>query len=230
VSLLVLRLRIPWADKEDAMTHTAARVAAAALLAVALLAGPATALAQEPAAPAVSPAGTPDRPRLEFGVGVSNLFALGTTPTSDFMLDGRVGLKLSRRWSLEGLVHVAPPDDSGFTGYYRVQAVYRIGQASLQPFLAVGGAGEMNYYKWRDFSARDSAGNVLWTQTAGSDFSGTAPYYPVVTVGLQKALGSRIAIRVELTMTGGVNDNGIAPAFMPAVSVSIPIGRYGTVR
>lgn len=212
------------------MTRTAARAASATLLAAAFLAGPSSTLAQEPAAPAASPSGTADRPRLEFGLGSSNLFALGTTPTSDFMLDGRVGLTLSRRWSLEALVHVPPPDDYGFGGCYRIQAVCRIGRANLQPFIAFGGAGEMNYDKWRDYTARDSAGNVLWTRTAGSDFGGTAPYYPVLTVGVQKALGSHLAIRAELTTTGGVNDNGIAPAFMPAVSVSIPIGRYNTAR
>jgi hypothetical protein len=37
-----------------------------------------------------------------------------------------------------------------------------------------------------------------------------------------------VAVRAELTTAFAVNDHGLAAAFLPAVSVSIPIGRYRT--
>lgn len=46
----------------------------------------------------------------------------------------------------------------------------------------------------------------------------------------QEVLASHLAVRAELTTAFGINDYGIAVAFLPAASVSIPIGRYCTVR
>jgi hypothetical protein len=39
-----------------------------------------------------------------------------------------------------------------------------------------------------------------------------------------------VAIRAEVTSAFGINDYGVAVALLPAVSVSIPIGRFPVRR
>jgi hypothetical protein len=191
-------------------------------VAVALLAAPAAAPAQD-----ASPA-RPERPRLEVGAGGSWFFGGGTMPYNTGMIDTRVGVKLSRHWSLEGLVHFMPESSPGISGYYRAQALWRIGDRSIQPFVAFGGAGEFSRYSWPDYHYNDYYTGEPRVIPAGSNFSITAPWYPTAAIGLEKALASRLIVRAELTTAFGVNDYGIAIAMVPAVSVSIPIGRYGT--
>ena len=194
------------------------------LVALAILAGPATAMAQEPVRAAA------DRPRVEVGAGGSVFFSGGTMPYTTYMVDTRVGVKLSRNWSLEGHVHFMPEAGSDVAGYYRVQALWRVGRKSVQPFIAFGGAGDFNRYSWPAYEwTRYDTGELMVTP-AGSHFSVSAPIYPTASVGFEKILAPHLAVRGELTAGFGINDYGIAVSLLPSVSVSIPIGRYRVTR
>jgi hypothetical protein len=62
---------------------------------------------------------------------------------------------------------------------------------------------------------------------------GTNPYTQFMVdtrVGFEKILASHLCVRAELTAAFGTNDYGVAVALLPAVSVSIPFGRYAVVR
>jgi hypothetical protein len=190
------------------------------LVALALLATPVTAMAQE------STAALPDRPRVEVGAGGSVFFSGGTMPYTAGMVDTRVGVKLSRNWSLEGLVHFMPEAGSDIAGYYRAQALWRIGRNSFQPFVAFGGAGEFRRYSWPEYEWSDYYTGEPRVTPAGSNFSIDPPWYPTAGVGFEKILASHVAVRAEVTAAFGINDYGVAVALLPAVSVSIPFGRY----
>jgi len=192
------------------------------LVAFAVLAASSTALAQEPA-PAVT-----ERPRVEVGIGGGWFFSGGTMPYETGTIDTRVGVRLSRSWSVEGLVHFLPGTSADVSGYYRAQALWRIGKGTLQPFLAFGGAGEFSRYSWPEYRYNDYQTGEPRVIPAGSDFHIEAPWYPTATIGFEKALASHLAVRAELTTAFGVNDYGVAVALLPAVSVSIPFGRYTT--
>ena len=190
------------------------------LVAFAVLAGSSSALAQE-STPTVT-----KRPRVEVGVGGSWFFSGGTMPYETGMIDTRVGVSVSRRWSVEGLVHVMLDGSADVSGYYRAQALWRIGKGTLQPFLAFGGAGEFSRYSWPEYRYNDYQTGEPRVIPAGHDFHIEAPWYPTATIGFEKTLAPHLAVRAELTAAFGVNDYGVAVALLPAVSVSIPIGRY----
>jgi hypothetical protein len=191
---------------------------------MALIGMPAAAGAQELAAPAAG------APRVEIGAGGGLFYSGGTMPVTDGMVEVRAGVRVSRSWSLEGLVDVQPPGNSSLYGYYRIQAAWRPPRPGVRPFVAVGGAGEMNWYRWPYYEVTDHDGHVLWALQPGSRFSVGAPYYPTASVGVEKILASRVALRAELTTAFAINDYGISVAFFPAVSLSVPIGRYRTSR
>jgi hypothetical protein len=190
------------------------------LFAAAALAPPAAALAQEPRPAA------PDRPRVELGAGGSVFFSGGTMPYSAGMIDTRIGVRVSRNWSLEGLVHFMPSDGSGALGYYRAQALWRLGCGRFRPFVAFGGAGEYSRYRWPEFQWVDYSTGEVHVTGAGSAFDITAPMYPTASVGIERIVLPHLAVRAELTAAFGINEYGIAVAMVPAVSVSVPIGRY----
>jgi len=194
------------------------------LVALAVLAFPAEALAHDTAS------ALPDRgrPRLEFGAGGSILHNGGTMPYTEGMIDTRLGVRLSRNWSLEALAHFLLGTRADVSGYYRVQALWRIGGGAVQPFLAFGGAGEFVRYSRPEYRYSDYYTGEPTVIPAGSYFSMTAPWYPTASVGLEKVLAPHLAVRAELTTAFGISDNGVAAAFVPGVSVSIPIGRYTT--
>jgi hypothetical protein len=192
------------------------------LVALAVLAFPAVAVAQDTAS------ALPDRPRLEFGAGGSIFHSGGTMPYTEGMIDARVGVRLSRNWSLEGLAHFMPETWTDVSGYYRVPALWRIGGGVVQPFLAFGGAGELIRYSRPEYRYSDYYTGEPRVIPAGSYVSMTAPWYPTASVGFEKVLASHLAVRAELTTAFGVNEYGVAAAFVPGVSVSIPIGRYVT--
>jgi len=191
------------------------------LVALVLLAFPAAAPAQE------SSPTRAERPRVEVGAGGSWFFSGGTMPYDTGMVDTRVGVRLTRNWSLEGLVHFMPGSGSGIGGYYRAQVLWRIGEGSVQPFVAVGGAGEFSRNSWPEYRYNDYYTGEPRVIPAGSRFSITAPWYPTAAIGFEKVLASRLIVRAELTTAYAINDYGVAVAFLPAASVSIPIGRYG---
>jgi hypothetical protein len=192
------------------------------LMAFAVLAASSTAPAQEPV-PAVT-----ERPRVEVGIGGGWFFSGGTMPYETGTIDTRVGVKLSRTWSLEGLVHFMPDTWADVSGYYRAQAVWRVGRGVVQPFLAFGGAGEFSRYRWPEYRYNDYETGEPRVIPAGNDFRIGAPWYPTATIGFEKVLSSHLAVRAELTTAFGVNDYGVGVALLPAVSVSIPFGRYTT--
>jgi hypothetical protein len=65
---------------------------------------------------------------------------------------------------------------------------------------------------------------------AGTSFDIDPSWYPTASVGFEKILASHLCVRAELTAAFGTNDYGVAVALLPAVSVSIPFGRYAVVR
>lgn len=201
------------------MTRTAG-----ALIMLTLLAGPAAAVAQE-LVPSAS-----DRPRVEVGAGGSVIASMGTMPYTRGMLDTRVGVALTRNWSLEGLVHFMPGTGPGFDGFYRAQALWRIGRGSLQPFVTFGGAGEFSRNVWPEYRYTDYYTGKPVVIPAGSRFNIGAPWFPTAGAGIEKVLDEHLAIRADLTAAFGVNDYGIAVTLVPAVSVSVPLGRYGARR
>jgi len=194
------------------------------LMVLAVLAAPAAAAAQD------STPASADRPRVELGVGGSAFFSGGTMPFTTGMIDTRAGVKLSRNWSLEGLVHFMPDTWADVAGYYRAQALWRLGRGSVQPFLAFGGAGEFSRYSRPEYRYNDYYTGEPRVIPAATHFNISAPWYPTAAVGFEKVLASHLMVRAELTTAFGINDYGIAVAFLPAASVSIPIGRYRTSR
>jgi hypothetical protein len=188
--------------------------------ALAILAAPAAAPAQE-CAPT-----RPDRPRVEVGVGGSWFMSGGTMPYETAMVDTRVGVSVGRSWSVEGLVHFMPGTGADVNGFYRAQAVWRFGGRAFQPFLAFGGAGEFSKYSWPDYHYTDYYTGEPRVIPASRGFTLTAPFYPTAAIGFEKVVAPFLAVRAELTAAFGVNDDGIAVALLPAVSVSVPIGRY----
>lgn len=151
-------------------------------------------------------------------------------PYTTGLIDTRVGVKLTERWSVEGLVHFMPEAAPDVEGFYRVQALWRVGRQRFQPFLSVGAAGEFQHYSWPDYEMRDQGGQVLWSQRAGSEFSMTPPWYPTVGIGFEKVVAAHLAIRAELTVAFAINDYGVTAALLPAFSVSLPMGHYGARR
>jgi hypothetical protein len=194
------------------------------LVALTVLIAPAAATAQE-STPALA-----DRPRLEVGAGGSWFFSGGTMPFDEGMIDTRVGVKLSRNWSLEGLAHFMPGAGGDISGFYRAQALWRVGRGGIQPFVAFGGAGEFSRTSWPEYRYDDYYTGEPRVIPAGTNFSITPPWYPTAAAGFEKVLASRLIVRAELTAAFAINDYGVAVAFLPAASVSIPIGRYTAAR
>jgi hypothetical protein len=92
--------------------------------------------------------------------------------------------------------------------------------------VALGGAGEFTRYSWPDYQYNDYESGELRVVQGGTNVSITAPYYPTATIGFDTVRAAHLAVRVELTTAFAVNDYGVVVAFVPAVSLSIPIGRY----
>ena len=198
-----------------------------ALLAAGLWLAGGPALAQQLAGtqrgPAESAAATPGRPAAEFAA------LLSVTPGYEgcCMLGGRAGFAVSRRWSIEGWVNLRreTSEYSRFTeGYYGVQARWDFGNvnrlAGFRPFLTFGAVA---WYGHIDVPAQNivtPTGEILPV----SAYSGTTyePPLPGVGVGFVKPLASRIALRAEVTWHLG----GDAIVMQPAVSISVPVGRY----
>jgi hypothetical protein len=190
------------------------------VVAAALLAAPAAAFAQD------STSGQADRPRFEVGAGGSWMINGGSMPYNAGMVDTRIGVKLSRNWSVEGLVHLMPGSRSDINGFYRAQVLWRIGKGSVQPFVAFGGAGEFARSSWPDYHYNDYYTGEPRIYPAGSNFDITPPWYPTLAVGFEKVLASRLIARAELTTAFAANEYGLVVSYVPAVSVSIPLGRY----
>lgn len=196
------------------------KVTAGCLVVAALLVAPAASLAQESIASAA------DHPRIEVGAGSSLFCSGGTMSYTTGMLDTRVGVRVSRSWSVEGLVHFMPGTWADVAGFYRAQALWRIGRGGAQPFVAFGGAGEFSRYSMPEYRYTDYYTGEPRVIPARSNFSITAPWYPTASFGVEKVLASHLALRAELSAAFGINDYGIAVALLPAISVSIPIGHY----
>jgi hypothetical protein len=65
---------------------------------------------------------------------------------------------------------------------------------------------------------------------AASGWNVDPQMYPTVAFGVQRTLGSHLAVRADLNAGFGVGDYGISAVFLPTVGVSIPIGRYSSAR
>jgi hypothetical protein len=200
-------------SKEGAMTRLVGWVAA-----ITVLAAPVVVSAQE------TLVGGVERPRVEAGAGVG---AIATTDGGWSMVDTRVGVRLSRNWSVEGLVQFSPPDQWGSEGYYRAQAVWRSGKSANQLLAGFGVAGYFERWKRPEF--RTEWGGTEYFSPAASGFEIDAPTFPTATVGFERILASHLALRVELTVVVAVGDGDVEAGLMPAVGISIPFGHY-TVR
>ena len=166
-------------------------------------------------------------PRFHVGAGGGVLADNGVLSYQTLVLEARAGVRLTRAWSVEGLFDFSRSRQF-YGGVYRIQAVRRIGHDPYQPFVTIGGAANFFYrrpeYRWTD---ADGHLNVIPAETS---LHIDPPVYPTVGVGFEKIVTSHLAVRAELAVAFGVNDDGLAAAWLPAVSVSIPLGRYRTGR
>lgn len=190
----------------------------AGCLVVLLLAGSPLVRAQETGSTA------PIRPRVEIGAGCGVFSSGGTLTTRNVMVQARGGVRIAGGWSVETLLDFDPQAERT-SGFYRVRAQWRIGRQPLQPFLAVGAAGEFYRYHRPEYRWTDSNGRLyVYPEEKGTQVG--APIYPTVGFGVERILTSHLALRAELGVAFGVSDYGIAVAWLPTVGVSIPIGRY----
>lgn len=198
-----------------------------ALLAAGLCLAGGPVFAQEPAAgrdrPVETAAVAAGRPAAEFGA------LLSVTPGYDgcCKFGGRAGFAVSRRWSIEGWVNLRreTSEHTRYTeGYYGVQARWDFGNpvrlAGFRPFLTLGAVAWYGHIDLDAFTIVTPTGETYPV----SAYSGTSYDYPLpgAGVGFIRPLGSRIALRAEVTWHLG----GDGMVLQPAVSISIPMGRY----
>ncbi len=194
-----------------------------------ITAAAAPAAAQDTQAPGRVPGG--GFPRVEFGAGAGYLAVPNDPGEGLSLVTGRVGVALTRTWSVEGSVDFATEafESDDVFGFYQVQALWRFHEGrhpgDLQMFLTVGAAGTFDHESWDEFRWTDEQGRVH-VYPAGSDTHVDPPWYPTAGIGFQKALGAHAALRGELTVAGAISDDGVEFILVPRVSVSIPIGRY----
>jgi len=172
----------------------------------------------------VSAQALPQTSRLEVGGGASvgvafDAESLGAVP----LLHGYAGYRVSRRVGLEGYVQLRPglgADDVG--GIYRVQVTLR-GRATRQTYVGLGLAGALDLNTWPESRWTDAEGRVF-VEPAGRHFEVTPPVLPVVSIGYERKLPSRIRLRAEIAASV-VPDDEFMAILMPSLTVTIPIGR-----
>ncbi len=184
-----------------------------------VLAVPAAAQAADPAPPVP--------PRVEVGVGTGTLVYLPIDEgTSPLVLGTRVSVALSRRWAIEGVVDILDEGDDAQAFLYRAQARWRFHDRNgFSAFLTMGASGWVDRYTTPEYRWQDGTGPVH-VQPSQTHVDASAPIYPSVGLGVQKTLGAFVALRAELTTVMAFGDDYAAFVFQPAVSLSIPIGRY----
>jgi hypothetical protein len=164
-------------------------------------------------------------PRLELGGGAAWFLDAGAPSLADV----RATVAVSRNWAVEGVLSFSPQSD-GTYGIYRVHAKWRFldgaGSAGVEAHLTFGGAGFFSHWSFPAYSWTDSRTGQNYNYGGDSGWSVDAPIYPTVGFGVQKRLGSHLAVRADLAVGFGINDYGIGYAIMPSVGFSIPVGRY----
>jgi phosphatidylglycerophosphate synthase len=143
----------------------------------------------------------PPPPRVELGITASGLVVGGWGWAAGFA-GGRLSLPLTRRLALDGSVDLGL---SGLGGFGLVRAQARLAEAQQRQGPTWFG----------------TAGIALPVCSSCGGGDGGLVAWPTVGVGLQKVLGSGIALRAELT----ANFYGLAPIWMPSLSVSVPLGK-----
>ena len=190
------------------------------LATVLLVAAASGAAAQTVSAPAPA-----DGPRVELGAGAAWFLDAGAPSLADV----RATVAVSRKWAVDGVLSFSPQSD-GTYGVYRIDAKWRVfdgaGPGGLQAHLTFGGAGFVSHWSYPASSWTDPSTGQHYSFGGYSGWSVQPPWYPTVGVGVQKRLGAHLAVRADLAVGFGINDDGIGYAIMPSVGFSIPIGRY----
>jgi hypothetical protein len=195
------------------------------VLMTAVAASPLAAQAPPPA-PIGPPAAatTHPPPRAELGAFVTPLMAFG----GDCCFAGvQGGVRVSRRWHLEGWVTLQRQsfEYTAFVeGYYAGQARWDIWErprwGGTRLFFSVGGVGWFSHIDVAPMVVVTPQGDT-WTTSA---YSGTGydPPLPGGGLGVIKPLGSRVALRGDVMIHLG----GDAFNVLANVGVSFAIGRY----
>jgi hypothetical protein len=103
----------------------------------------------------------------------------------------------------------------------------------FEPHLTFGGAGFVSRWSHPAYDYRRYDNGEMVHMNAASGWNVDAPMYATVGIGVQKRLGSHLALRADISMGFGISDYGIGCVLMPSIGLSMPIGRYpaaGNVR
>ncbi len=205
------------------MSHAARTAIALGLI----LISPRLAAAQGPDAPRPVP------PRIEVGATAGLLLWTGADTSADVSPVGvgvRVGVAVTRRWRIEGLMDLAGMDPDGVGGLCAVQIRWSpIGMTSqgFEPFVLAGTTGWYSRRSWPEYRWVEPGSGQVEVIPAYSSVEFLPPVFPRVGIGVQKSIGSRVAVRAELTAFVVGSDDFITPIIHPSVSVTVPLGRYG---
>jgi hypothetical protein len=200
------------------------RKSTAVLIVLLAAAGASTAAAQQPASPPAPAAG-----RVDVGGG----FALGVPASTDGgslfawpLANAHAGVALNSRLALEGVFDIHPqPHD--ITAFYRIQVRWRLcdpAPGGLAAHLTAGGTGWFRYesqpaYRWRDANGNEEV------FPAQSYWNGGPPVYPAIGIGLQKPLGTRVALRADVAAVIVPYDDGVTTLLLPTIGLTFPLGR-----
>jgi hypothetical protein len=172
-------------------------------------------------APALAQVGDPLQPRVDLGFA----FAGGPVPhtNSERFLQPRVGVALTRRFAIEGIVDVRRNRETLWTQdvlrlYYTVQGRRLIGPQTGRVSTAITFGGTGLYDRRRSYIVSNGVRIGPWRTR--SEFY--LPIAPTAGVAVQYVVTPRLAIRGDVQTI-------ICPYFdsigvVPAVGVSVPIG------
>lgn len=178
------------------------------------------------------PAARPAPPRIEVGATAGQLIWFGADTSSDVSPVGvgvRVGVALTRRWRIEGLMDLAGMDGDGVGGLCAAQIRWSpVGMTSggFEPFVLAGTTGWYSRRSWPEYRWVEPSTGQVEVIPAQSSVEFLPPVFPRVGIGVQKSIGSRVAVRAELTAIVVGSDDFLTPIIHPSVSVTIPLGRY----
>jgi hypothetical protein len=174
-------------------------------------------------------------PRIEFGATAGQLLWMGSNSEPRLSPVGagvRVGVAVTRRWRIEGLMDLAGMDEDSVGGLCAFQIRWSpIGMTAsgIEPFVVAGTTGWYSRRSWPESRWVDPGTGQVDVTPAQTSVEFLPPVFPRVGIGVQKSIGSRAAVRAELTTIVVGSHVFITPILHPSVSVTIPLGRYRKV-
>lgn len=120
-------------------------------------------------------------------------------------------------------------DEDGVGGLCAFQVRWSpigITSSGIEPFVVAGTTGWYSRRSWPEYRWVDPSNGHVEVIPAQSSVEFLPPVFPRVGIGVQKSIGSRVAVRAELTAIVVGSDDFITPILHPSVSVTMPLGRY----